>query len=389
MNNKVLVSGIGSVSPAGLNPDDLWLNTLNERSAIQNGLGYLTNNQLQELKSSANASNKPELNLKPILATLAAMKQAMHQAGWTQLNPNDGFIFATTTGLVSTWDHSLISYLNGKINADTFFTEFDRERLSVMFDIICTELSFDGRRQLISTACAAGTHAIALAALWLKTGKVKRCLVGGTEVLSTLTVEGFRCFQLLNPQTATPFNKNRMGINLAEASAFLCLETEPSLALAEISGLGFSSDAYHMTAPHPQGKGSMLAMKQALTTAHLQPDDISWIHAHGTGSTHNDQSEALAIFNLFGEQSPLVSSTKAIHGHTLATSGLLESVLCIKALENQTLLRTYGLNEPDEQLQVNHPKRSFQTPLRHILKNTLGFGGSNGALVISRVGVNP
>jgi 3-oxoacyl-(acyl-carrier-protein) synthase len=222
--------------------------------------------------------------------------------------------------------------------------------------------------------------------MWIRTGKVKRCLVGGAEVLCALTTEGFRSLQLLSTEPATPFDANRKGINLSEGAAFLCLEADASRPLARLSGFGFSTDGFHMTGPHPEGEGSYRAMRDALTKAGLQPHDIDWVHAHGTGSQANDTSEGLAISRLFADENrPYVSSTKWFHGHALAASGALETALVISAMNSQRVLHTRGLKTPDPRVKLKHPEHDIMMPVKHVLKNTLGFGGANAAIVLSHV----
>jgi 3-oxoacyl-(acyl-carrier-protein) synthase len=140
-----------------------------------------------------------------------------------------------------------------------------------------------------------------------------------------------------------------------------------------------------MTGPHPEGVGSFQAMTAALRDAQLGPEQVDWIHAHGTGSQQNDLAEANAIARLFGgaARGPRVTSTKSVHGHALGASGALETVLCLQALQHQTVVPTGGLKEPDPRIDLRHVTQSERVPLRHIVKNTLGFGGSNAALVIS------
>ncbi|MGZ3721722.1 MAG: beta-ketoacyl synthase N-terminal-like domain-containing protein, partial [Bdellovibrionales bacterium] len=217
----------------------------------------------------------------------------------------------------------------------------------------------------------------------IREGKVKRCLVAGAEVLCDLTVEGFRSLQLLSNAPATPFDKDRGGINLSEGAAFICLEAVSERPLAELSGFGFSTDGFHMTGPHPEGDGSFRAMNSALEKASVLPSEVTWAHAHGTGSLQNDLSEGLAMARLFGAQTPWVSSTKWTHGHALAASGALECALDVRAIQEGTILHTRGLKNPDPKIPVKHLTEDLRTPIRHILKNTLGFGGANAAIVIS------
>lgn len=375
---------MGVVSCAGASVVELWENTLNQKSGISGGLGKIPESIQSSLFAKYPQDAKKDL---PLFYSLSAIREALQTAGWEDFNESDGFILATTTGLVSTWDKSLIQYFKKETSADELMNTLTNERLGILFDAICNEIQFNGHRQLLTTACSAATHALALASLWLRSGKVKRVLVGGIEVISTLTIDGFKSFQLLSQETCTPFNTGRKGINLSDGAAFICLENAPDKALAEIAGVGFSTDAYHMTAPHPEGKGSFLAMKSAIQMAGIQPNEINWVHAHGTGSEHNDLSEGIALERLFEGNTPPVTSTKAIHGHSLAASGALETILCVKALETQTLLPNTGLTCPDERIKIHLSQAAQATRLQYILKNTLGFGGANGALVFKRAGV--
>jgi 3-oxoacyl-[acyl-carrier-protein] synthase-1 len=318
--------------------------------------------------------------------SIKAAREAIEQAGWTQLTDRDGFIFATTTGQIPIWDQALVDFLHNRIEREAFELAFVHQPLGVLLDEVALTLGHTGPSLLVTSACAASTQAIGLASLWISQKKVDRCLVIGAEVLCTLTTEGFKSLQLLSAVPAKPFDINRSGINLSEGAAALCLEGESARAnwRAVIRGFGMSSDGHHMTGPHPEGRGVVQAVQTALQTAALLPSDISWVHAHGTGSPQNDSAEGAALAQVFGETMPWVSSTKWLHGHSLGASGILETVLCIEALDHQTVLRTAGLETADTKIQIKHPTKNFKTPLRHILKTTLGFGGVNAALVISQ-----
>lgn len=391
----IWISGFGIVSSAGNTAEELWQTTYEKKNAMTQSpenlsLGRFSEETLASLRSQFFAKHPRWLGSifegTPLLLSGLALEQAMEQAGWEGLSPDDGIIFATTTGHVSTWDQELMQYFKKGQDPTRFYRAFSHERLGLMLDKIAEFLNFQGPRFLVTTACSASTHAFALAKMWLESGRVQRCLVGGTEVLSKLTTEGFRSFQLLSSQPCKPFDVSRNGINLSEGSGFVCLEKEPRKKLARLSGAGMSTDAYHMTAPHPEGRGSYQAMCAALREAGVQPADLSWIHAHGTGSTHNDLAEATAIRALLEGRTTPVSSTKGVHGHALAATGVLEAVLCVKAIEHQTILPTTGLYEQDPLIQISVPQLPISTQVKHILKNTLGFGGANGAIVFSAPG---
>jgi 3-oxoacyl-(acyl-carrier-protein) synthase len=379
---SIQISGTGSVACTGLGVDNLFAAALHDQSGVIDGLGKIPDSVARKLRT-----NHPEVFQKSITLgyAYAAALQAMQNAGWTKLSPDDGIIFATTTGQISRWEPELMHFLKGESTPESFSEPFSHQSLGLCIEDLANLFEFRGRTQLVTSACSAGTQAIALAAMWVRSGKVKRCLVGGVEILSELTTSGFSSLQLLLKEPARPFDRNRHGINLSEAAAFLCLENNSENPLAQISGYGLSTDAFHLASPEPEGAGCLRAMRSALKNAKLNPSQVSWVHAHGTGSRANDQAECAAVNALFPETPPWVSSTKNIHGHALGASGALETVLCVEALQRGVILKTAGLQIPDPTLNLKHPTQNLNIAYDHILKNTLGFGGNNAALVISRV----
>lgn len=397
---KAVITGMGCITPHGYGPNALWKDLFNDRSCIKEGLGKINNSLFNDLcqecspylnNKNGNLQAQELINIKPIIISLASIREALDNAGWKKLEPSDGLIIATTTGLVSSWEMNLINYLKSDTSEQELLKTFYRGPLGFFLGKISNELNFSGKQQLITTACAASTQALAIAMNWITTKKVRRCLVGGVETLSNLTVQGFKSLKLISNKMAKPFDKDRQGINLSEGAAFLCLESLENVKknpLAAIIGTGLSCDAYHMTSPHPEGIGHQRAIKMALEAAKLNPQEISWIHAHGTGSIHNDLSEGNAINKIFGKDSPPVTSTKAIHGHALGASGIIETIACIKALNCNKYLKTAGLSNPDPEIKIKHAlmSRNYKNlSLKNILKSTLAFGGINASIIISKV----
>ncbi len=370
-HHTVAITGVGAVSCLGIGREKFWQAAIQGRSGLENGLGHVS--LPEPLKDRAFGFS------------CLAMKEAMDHAGWDRLNKNDGFIFATTTGGIQLWDRAIVQALTPPKDMALLKAVMAEQPLGRVFERCRQHLDFSGPQSLVTSACSASTQALAAAFVWLRTGRVKRCLVGATEVLSDLTVRGFSSLQLLSTAPCRPFDQNRTGINLSEGSAFFCLELNPSGEIhAEISGFGMSSDSYHSTAPHPEGRGSYASMKGALASAKIEAKDLSWIHAHGTGSQLNDLAEGTAIHRLLGENSVCVSSTKGIHGHALGASGALESVLVVEAIRRQTILGTHNLESVDAKIQLSVQMNSEERPIHHVLKTTAGFGGSNAALILSR-----
>lgn len=243
----------------------------------------------------------------------------------------------------------------------------------------------------ISTACSSSANALILGARLIQQGVVKRAICGGCDAMSRFTVNGFLSLKNVDKHPCRPFDQNRMGLNLGEGAGYLLLEKETDAIargaeiLAYFSGYANSNDAYHPTAPSPDGAGAERTMAQALAKAGLTPDDIDYINAHGTATTNNDAAEGKAIERLFGKRTPRFSSTKAFTGHTLAAAGSIEAVFSIWALQHGAVFPNLNFMTPMEELTIR-PVTQFQEGLhiRHVLSNSFGFGGNNVSLVFSK-----
>lgn len=373
-SNDVWVSGLGLISCAGDSPSSLWSALVEERSGIEDGLGRVNSNNI-----ATGAFGRA------VHFAAEAARQALKNANIESLAADDGLILATTTGQIDCWDTGLIKFLNDTMTPSEFATVFQGQSLGQMLEDLRTELDHTGPSTLVASACGAATQAIAIGAMWIQQGRVKRCLVGGAEALCRLTVEGFKALRLLSMEPARPFDRDRAGINLSEGAGFLVLEAAKSgRSVAKVTGYGLRTDAFHMTGPHPAGRGAERAMRLALSRAHLEAADISWIHAHGTGSDLNDLAECTALNAVFSNSMPPVSSTKRIHGHALGASGAIESVICVEALRRQMIVKTSGLQNPDPRIAIHHSHETRPLEVRHVMKNTLGFGGINASLIFSR-----
>ena len=240
----------------------------------------------------------------------------------------------------------------------------------------------------VSTACSSAVNAIILGSEMLKNNEADIVVAGGTEALSLFHLNGFNSLMILDKEQCRPFDKNRAGLNLGEGAAFVVLQkrdclTEEQKPLAYIRGYANRCDAFHQTASSENGEGAFLAMSEALQMAELQPDDIQYINAHGTGTPNNDASESAAIRRVFGEKIPPVSSTKGFTGHTTSASGAIETVICILALLNDFVPSNYGWKEQDEAC-VTPTTDNGQRTTDNILCNSFGFGGNDSALIISK-----
>ena len=233
-----------------------------------------------------------------------------------------------------------------------------------------------------STACTSSANAIGYAHEVLSKGIYKNALVMGVDSLSQTTVGGFLTLGVLSSHPCKPFDTQRDGMNVAEAIACLLIETEKSEECIEVCGVGYSSDAYHMTHPHPDGRGAIAAMSSALASASLNSEQIDYINAHGTGTIANDNAEGNAIVTLFPHK-PFVSSTKSITGHTLGASGALEAIISCQILKSQTYPKNTFLTSIENKA-LNLPLMSEISELEYVLSNSFAFGGNNCSLIFGK-----
>jgi len=247
-------------------------------------------------------------------------------------------------------------------------------------------LGLEGPAATVSCACASSAKVFAQAARMLQAGLIDAALVGGVDSLCLTTLYGFHSLQLTSRLPCRPFDVSRDGLSIGEAAAFVLLErdapaTAPGLALL---GAGESSDAHHMSSPHPQGLGAQQAMRDALASAGLAAEHIDYINLHGTGTPGNDRAEGLAVNALFDPSMPC-SSTKAATGHALGAAGALEAVLCLLALESGIIPAGLNVQQIDPVLGLKYLTHNLHRPLRYVLSNSFGFGGANCSLIFGKV----
>ncbi|MFW5990251.1 MAG: beta-ketoacyl-[acyl-carrier-protein] synthase family protein [Campylobacterales bacterium] len=234
-----------------------------------------------------------------------------------------------------------------------------------------------------STACTSSANAIGFAYEVVKKGLYENVVVLGADALSKTTMGGFLSLGVLSSMPCNPFDKNRDGMNVSEAIAYLLIQSEPTKNSVEICGVGYSSDAYHITHPHPQGLGAKKAIKNALDSANIQSEQVEYINAHGTGTKANDNIEAMALESIF-RHNPDISSTKSITGHSLGAAGSLEAIISKLVLENQILPPNTFLENPENR-NINLLTKSKKQEVNYVLSNSFAFGGNNCSLVFKRV----
>lgn len=244
----------------------------------------------------------------------------------------------------------------------------------------------EGPAFVVSTACSSSAKVFGSAQRMIQAGLIDAAIVGGVDSLCLTTLYGFNSLQLVSPNACRPFDANRDGISIGEAAAFALVEDGAGAKPGDIvvSGIGESSDAYHMSSPHPEGLGARLAMQAALDMAGLKQEDIDYINLHGTSTPSNDAAEDKGVFALFGKHTPC-SSTKGHTGHTLGAAGGAEAVICALALQNDFAPGGVNTQNVDPALQCQYLLANLDKPMRHALSNSFGFGGSNCSLILSKV----
>ena len=255
-------------------------------------------------------------------------------------------------------------------------------------DYIRRRCRLEGPAVAVSSACASSAKVFGAARRMIQADIIDAALVGGADSLCLTTLYGFHSLQLSSPTPCRPFDVARDGISIGEAAAFVLLERASEQTNGDsilLHGVGESSDAYHMSAPHPEGLGAKRAMQSALDAAALAPGDIDYINLHGTGTPSNDRSESQAVTSIFGPTTPC-SSTKGATGHALGAAGALEAVISALAIRNQLMPGGVQTTRIDPTLTAHYIKENRRAPVRRVLSNSFGFGGTNCSLIFGRAG---
>jgi 3-oxoacyl-[acyl-carrier-protein] synthase II len=252
-------------------------------------------------------------------------------------------------------------------------------------------LRLGGPRHTVVTACSSGAVALAEAADLIADGVVDVALAGGVDALTRLCFMGFNALKLLDPEPCRPFDRDRRGMSIGEGAAFVVLETAErarargARVYAELAGHGMTTDAFHVTAPQPEGEGMARAMQSALEAAGVSAAAVGYVNAHGTATPQNDRIEARAISRVFGEGRLLVSSTKSMIGHTMAAAGGLEAVATVLALTHELIPPTANLATPDPEITFDCvPRVAREAAVECAISNSFGFGGQNVTLLFRR-----
>jgi len=294
-----------------------------------------------------------------------------------------GLILGTSTSGIYDTENAYVDLLhNGKMPAGFAFLKTHTAQATAEF--LQLELGLQGPCYALSTACSSSAKAFAVAQRWIQADVCDAVLVAGVDSLCRLTLRGFNSLQLVSQEPCRPMDANRQGINIGEGAALLLLERsrEDNADRPRLLAVGESSDAHHMTAPHPQGVGAAAAMAQALQLAGRTAEEVEYINLHATASQLNDQSEARAVASLFSDPPPC-SGVKGLLGHTLGAAGAVEVVVSLLALERDFLPGTCGLQQADPEFAFAViAKPIMDNKPRLLLSNAFGFGGNNASVLL-------
>lgn len=409
MQNRVVITGVGVVSPLGNTEETFW-NNLKEGVC---GIGPITKFELIEGYDVTLAAEVKEFDINKHVDRKEARRldlfsqYAVYAAKEALINANINMEQedATKVGVI------VGSGIGGLGTIETEMKKlFDRgpKRVSPLFipmvisnmgaGNVAIHTGAKGICTSMVTACASGTHSIGEAFRALQRGDNQVILAGGAE--ATITPMGIASFQSLtalstskDPKRASiPFDKERSGFVMGEGAGIVVMETlehatkRGAKILAEVVGYGATGDAYHITSPDPEGEGAARAMEEAIKEAGISPSQVGYINAHGTSTEYNDKFETLAIKKVFGEDTKVpVSSTKSMTGHLLGAAGAIEAITIAKALEEGFIPPTVGYTVPDEECDLDYvPNVGRKAEIEYALSNSLGFGGHNGTILLKK-----
>ncbi len=391
-----MITGMGIISAIGTSVEENRQSLINERSGISQleyyPTAYAGRLPCGEIKiSSATLNEKLFAQPGPTitrtgLLVLHAADEAVRDSGLSNAQ-----LASTETALIGA------STVGGMCLTDEIFHDAHAHSLGTpytsSYDYASATLVAQkrygilGEVSTINTACSSSANAISFGARLISHGFARRALVGGADSLAKFTINGFHALNILSDKRCAPFDRDRSGLNLGEGAAFLVLEKEEDAKgkriYATLSGFGNSNDAFHPSSISPEGEGPYLSMKWALEKAGINPGDINYINAHGTGTENNDETEGRAMQRLFGSPPPF-ASTKSFTGHTLGASGAIEAVYSILSLMHQELYPSLQFKNPIPETKFKPVKHYRKQSVQHVMSNSFGFGGNCTTLIFSK-----
>lgn len=296
-----------------------------------------------------------------------------------------GVIIGTSTSSIGRTEEAYKRLLPGELMREEY-RQGEMHSLHSPGLFVSQATGLEGPAMTISTACSSSAKVFASASRWISHGLVDAVLVGGIDSLCMSILYGFNSLELLSSACCRPFDAHRDGISIGEGCGYAILAREELLPDARFALLGYgeSVDAYHMSHPHPEGKGAVIAIDRALERSQLAADDIDYVNLHGTASQANDRVEAYALAQRFSTHT-LASSTKGWTGHALGTAGILEAIITLEAMRYGLIPGTLNCEEPDPELAFPVLTENVPKPIRHGMTNSFGFGGNNATLIFGHI----
>ena len=406
MSRRVVVTGLGAVTPIGNNVDDFWTSVKAGKIGFDHITKFDTTDykchiaaELKDFNPQDFMDRKAAKRMEPFSQyAVAAAKQAIDDSG-LDIEKEDPYMVGCAIG-------SGIGSLQAMGRETQKLYEKGPNRVNPLLVplMICNmaagnvsiQFGLKGKSINDVTACATGTNTIGEAYRSIQYGEADVMVAGGTEgSVCPIGIAGFTALTALSTvddpaKCSLPFDKNRSGFVMGEGAGVVILEelehakARGAKIYAEVVGYGCSSDAYHITSPQEDGAGAARAMTNAMSDAGVTPADVKYINAHGTGTHHNDLFETRAIKLAFGDEAAnlKINSTKSMIGHLLGAAGAVEFITCVKEIQDGFIHKTVGYETPDEEIDLNYCKDSYEEPVEYALSNSLGFGGHNASILL-------
>lgn len=408
MSRRVVITGLGAITPIGNSVDEFW--SAVKRAEI--GFGEITHFDTEGYKCHVAAEVKnfdakeymdfrSAKRMEPFCQyVVAAAKEAISDAG-IQMEQEDPYRVGTSIS-------SGIGSMQAMERENQKLVEKGPSRVNPLFipmmisnmaaGNVSIQFGLKGKSINVVTACTSGTNAVGEAFRTIQYGDADIMVSGGTEgCITPLGVAGFTALTALSTESdpkkaSLPFDKNRSGFVMGEGAAILILEelehakARGAKIYAEVIGYGCSADAYHITSPAEDGAGAARAMTNALADGGIKPEELTYINAHGTATHHNDLFETRAIKLAFGDHADKlrINSTKSMIGHLLGAAGAIECLTCVKEMQEGYIHATVGYETPDEELDLNYCKEAIEEDVPYALSNSLGFGGHNASILLKK-----
>ena len=406
MSRRVVVTGLGAVTPIGNNVDDFWAAVKAGKIGFDHITKFDTTDykchiaaELKDFNPQDFMDRKAAKRMEPFSQyAVAAAKQAIDDSG-LDIEKEDPYMVGCAIG-------SGIGSLQAMERETQKLYEKGPNRVNPLLVplMICNmaagnvsiQFGLKGKSINDVTACATGTNTIGEAYRSIQYGEADVMVAGGTEgSVCPIGIAGFTALTALSTvddptKCSLPFDKNRSGFVMGEGAGVVILEelehakARGAKIYAEVVGYGCSSDAYHITSPQEDGAGAARAMTNAMSDAGVTPADVKYINAHGTGTHHNDLFETRAIKLAFGDEAAnlKINSTKSMIGQLLGAAGAVEFITCVKEIQDGFIHKTVGYETPDEEIDLNYCKDSYEEPVEYALSNSLGFGGHNASILL-------